>query len=189
MRLIITRHGETEENKSGIIQGHLPGVLSDLGKEQARKLAERLKDERIDLIVSSDLARAADTSREIARFHDVEVVFDERLRENHLGELQGMNNRYIDWDNLPENVESIESVGKRAFDLFREILEKYNGKTVLFVGHDIINSVLIAKLQGANMDDYRTYKQGNTCLNILDVDQSGKVELKLLNCTRHLNEN
>ena len=50
MRLIITRHGETEENKAGIMQGHLPGVLSELGKEQAEKLAERFKNDKIDLV-------------------------------------------------------------------------------------------------------------------------------------------
>ena len=45
MKLIITRHGETIENTEGIIQGHLHGTLSKLGKEQARKVAERLKKE------------------------------------------------------------------------------------------------------------------------------------------------
>ena len=66
MKLIITRHGETEENKAGIIQGHLPGHLSEAGIEQAKKVAFRLKDEKINFIYSSDLDRAADTAKEIA---------------------------------------------------------------------------------------------------------------------------
>ena len=45
MRLIITRHGETEENIKGIHQGHMPGILSKLGIEQAKKLALRLKND------------------------------------------------------------------------------------------------------------------------------------------------
>ena len=49
MRLIITRHGQTEQNKSKILQGQTPGALSNLGKEQARKVAERLKEEQIEL--------------------------------------------------------------------------------------------------------------------------------------------
>jgi len=69
MKLIITRHGETEENKNRIIQGHIDGTLSQLGLEQAKKLAERLKDEKIDLIFSSDLGRALNTAKEVAKFH------------------------------------------------------------------------------------------------------------------------
>jgi len=45
MKLIITRHGETEENTKGIIMGHLPGKLTPLGIEQAKKVAQRLKNE------------------------------------------------------------------------------------------------------------------------------------------------
>ena len=46
MRLLITRHGETIENKAGILQGHTEGTLSGLGIEQAEKLASRLKNEK-----------------------------------------------------------------------------------------------------------------------------------------------
>ena len=48
MRLILTRHGETEENVADIIQGHLPGKLSEKGIAQVKKVAKRLKDEKID---------------------------------------------------------------------------------------------------------------------------------------------
>lgn len=76
MKLIITRHGETEENKAGIIQGYLPGHLSKTGIEQAKKVVLRLKDEKIDFIYSSDLDRAANTAKEIAKFHpDVPIEF------------------------------------------------------------------------------------------------------------------
>lgn len=50
MRLIILRHGETEQNKAGIIQGQIRGQLTEPGKQQAKLLAERLKKERIDKI-------------------------------------------------------------------------------------------------------------------------------------------
>ena len=48
MKLILVRHGETEANVARIMQGCSPGVLSKLGKEQAKKLADRLKNEKID---------------------------------------------------------------------------------------------------------------------------------------------
>ena len=68
MRLILTRHGQTEENVKRILQGHMPGKLTPLGIEQAKKLASRLKDENIDAIYSSDLARTTDTTKEMDLF-------------------------------------------------------------------------------------------------------------------------
>ena len=58
IELILSRHGETEENKLHIMQGQLPGHLSELGKQQAKALAETLDKEKLDVIVCSDLARA-----------------------------------------------------------------------------------------------------------------------------------
>ena len=49
MKVILVRHGETEENKKGIMQGHIPGKLSKLGIEQAKRLAFKLKDEKLSL--------------------------------------------------------------------------------------------------------------------------------------------
>ena len=62
MKLIIVRHGETIENQAKILQGHLPGTLSNKGIEQAKTIALNLKQEKIAAIYSSDLARAADTA-------------------------------------------------------------------------------------------------------------------------------
>ena len=89
MKIILTRHGRTVENDAGILQGHLPGTLNELGKSQAAKVAERLSSERIDRAYSSDLARAADTARAIMAFHpEAELRFTEELRESSLGDWQ-----------------------------------------------------------------------------------------------------
>ena len=64
--LILSRHGETEENKLHIMQGQMPGHLSELGKQQAEQLADLLEEEEIDVIVSSDLARSYDTAMAVA---------------------------------------------------------------------------------------------------------------------------
>ena len=61
--LLLTRHGETIENQRYVLQGQLPGTLSPLGKEQAVVLAEQLKQEPLDVIVCSDLARSYDTAK------------------------------------------------------------------------------------------------------------------------------
>lgn len=70
MRLIIVHYGESIENKNGICQGQMPGKLSNDGIEQAK----RLKDEKLDVIFSTDLARALDTAKEIAKFQMQECL-------------------------------------------------------------------------------------------------------------------
>lgn len=88
--LIIWRHGETEHNAGGIWQGQLDTALSDKGREQAQSAALALAAYSPSVIVSSDLERAADTARTLASRMGLQVRFDERLREIHAGQWQGM---------------------------------------------------------------------------------------------------
>ena len=76
MRLIMVRHGETEENRDSITQGQTPGHLTKLGKSQAKKLGERLASDNFDIIYCSDLLRCKDTCAEISKHHpSVPVVY------------------------------------------------------------------------------------------------------------------
>src|SRR5579871_641611 len=90
LRLYIVRHGETEWNRDGRVQGHTDVPLSGEGIEQARRVAERLSREPISAVWSSDLARALDTARAIAAPHDLEVHSTPLLRETMLGEWEGL---------------------------------------------------------------------------------------------------
>jgi broad specificity phosphatase PhoE len=89
MKLIIVRHGETPDNINDISQGQRETVLTEKGREQAIKLAERLKDEKIDFIYSSDLKRTKQTLQEILKFHDSPVVYSNLLRERANGHYEG----------------------------------------------------------------------------------------------------
>jgi len=190
MKLIITRHGETEENKKRIIQGHLPGILSEAGKGQAEKLAERLKDEKIGLIVSSDLARAFDTAKIVAKFHsDIDLTLDKRLRERFLGELQGKTKKEV---GLPDGIhlmdfikkgdfESDEKIFARARDLIKDILEN-SEKDILLVGHEGICGYIVGILLNKNDEELKkVIGLENTSVSIFEDG-----EMKLLNCTEHL---
>ncbi|MFC1710729.1 histidine phosphatase family protein [Nanoarchaeota archaeon] len=197
MRLIITRHGETVENKNKIMQGHIPGVLSELGIEQAKKVAERLKDQNFDCIFSSDLARAADTAKEIAKFHpDTNLDLTEDLRERYLGNLQGKKAsqefKGKKWDPKREkkyNVETSEQLFDRAKKLIGKISEEHHGKKVLLVGHQGINTALITYLLGKpqdNMGELGSLK--NTSITIFEFNEDKNPILKLMNCVKHLDE-
>ncbi|MDP7140988.1 MAG: histidine phosphatase family protein [Candidatus Woesearchaeota archaeon] len=145
MKLILTRHGETIENQNKIVQGHLPGKLSKEGIQQAKKLALRLKDEKLDYIYSSDLARAADTAKEILKYHpDTSIEFVEELREGDLGSFTGKNKKDIDWNNRPGDMEPRESMRKRVKKLLDSVYTKHPNATILFVGHNGINKALIS---------------------------------------------
>ncbi len=88
--LIVWRHGETDHNAGGIWQGQLDTALSDKGREQAQTAAVALAAYGPSVIVSSDLQRAADTARTLASRVGLQVRYDERLREIHAGQWQGM---------------------------------------------------------------------------------------------------
>ncbi|HNR00235.1 MAG TPA: histidine phosphatase family protein, partial [Trueperaceae bacterium] len=87
VELWLIRHGETEWNRQGRIQGHSDNPLNDLGRAQARALGGRLAVVRFDRIYSSDLGRAIETARLV--FPDRAIETDVRLREVSAGVLEG----------------------------------------------------------------------------------------------------
>ena len=196
MKLILTRHGETEENIAGIMQGHLPGKLSEEGIEQAKKLAARLKTEKIDCIYSSDLARAADTAREIAKHHpSVPIYFVKDLRERHFGEFQGRNKSEFGWGAKdfkatllePKEGETMKQVYERAKKFLYQILKKHNNETILFVGHNGINKAMTAIIVGKTVDEIKTMENSkNTSVSIFEIDENKNHKTHLLNCVKHL---
>lgn len=96
------RHGQTDWNKEGRIQGHLDVPLNETGRAEGLRLARALRRVPIRLVLSSDLSRAVDTATitlaEAIRnaWHpDVPILRDARLREVNLGSLQGLTHTEI----------------------------------------------------------------------------------------------
>ncbi|WP_018155027.1 histidine phosphatase family protein [Demetria terragena] len=89
-RLIVWRHGETTHNAAGIWQGQLDTELSDRGRDQVRVAAHALRSQTPVLLWSSDLRRARATAEALADVTELSVRTDERLREIHVGEWQGL---------------------------------------------------------------------------------------------------
>jgi glucosyl-3-phosphoglycerate phosphatase len=88
-RLILLRHGQTDYNVDGRMQGHIDSHLTDAGHEQAAEAAPVLASLAPDRLVSSDLRRAVDTAEVVGAACGLPVKFDPRLRETHLGLWQG----------------------------------------------------------------------------------------------------
>ncbi|OGJ19951.1 hypothetical protein A3K73_03250 [Candidatus Pacearchaeota archaeon RBG_13_36_9] len=169
MKLILIRHAESEANAKGINQGQkIDTSLSDLGKKQAKQVAQRLKEEKIDIIYSSDLKRAKETAEQINKFHKLKIIYDKRLREK----------------DHPE--ESIETFVARLISFFDEI--KNIDKNILVVAHGGTNLSLLAISTGDREKGgklVRRYRQSNTSVSI--IEKEGKhFKIHLINCIKHL---
>lgn len=139
--IYFVRHGETDYNLKGITQGQLDIPLNQTGIEQARKVAQKLKNYKIDMIYCSPLVRAKKTAEIINEFHGVEIVFDNRLKEFYAGAKQGTID--LNWDKKhkaeylhePEkyNAEPYQKFYDRVVDVLKEIRDL--NKNVLIVSH------------------------------------------------------
>lgn len=150
-RLLLVRHGETVDNVNQIMQGQTQGELTQKGVLQAEELARQMRDEFIDVFVSSDLKRSIDTCRIIAQLHGLPVVQTPLLRERDWGGFTGRFIPDLKDETWPDDIESITDLRARAKAFLDFICEQYPGKTVLAVGHGIINKAIQAVHLGKEM--------------------------------------
>ena len=146
----VMRHGGSQGNERDLVSYKLQSSdhLTEAGKKQATDSGQKLKKEKIDLIISSPFTRTKETA-EIARgelgLSEDKIIFDERLREINPGDYDGKN-----WDEYHRHVynvganwfnesiaggESLADVCKRVGECLYEIEEKYKGKNILIVTH------------------------------------------------------
>ncbi len=198
MKLIIVRHGETIENATGICQGQSYGTLSEKGKEQARKVAERLKEQAFDIAYVSDLERTKDTGKEILKYHPrVPVIYTKDIRERSWGIFEGRTTaerrgysqeKGISLHDMhPEKGESYDQVLHRMLDFYNFLLKKHLHHTVLIVGHGGSLTYLLLHLFEKTMDEYKTHHPQNTAVTILEISDDRRHTVHVLNCVKHLN--
>jgi broad specificity phosphatase PhoE len=133
-RLLLVRHGETDWNADGRLQGQTDRPLSDFGRTQARQLAEELAGEELEAIYSSDLARARETAEILAEHVGLPVLLDPDLREKDWGTWEGLT--AVERDRVEFVGESTEAHEKRILRALRRISESHpHGCCVLVVTH------------------------------------------------------
>src|ERR1700677_1799917 len=89
-RILLVPHGQTPWNEEGRFQGHTDVGMNPRGFEQARRLAEGLRGEKIGAILASDLRRAVETATPVSLMHSLPLRTDARLRELRFGEWEGL---------------------------------------------------------------------------------------------------
>ena len=100
--LYLVRHGQTDWNLNGQIQGQSDIPLNDTGRTQANNVADKLSRFNLEYIISSDLNRAAETAQIIGNKLNIRVEYDARLREYDFGTLTGMTRKRLD----PRSIEA-----------------------------------------------------------------------------------
>ncbi len=179
----IVRHGETEWNVQGLMQGHTDSPLTETGLKQAQKLAKELRHIHFDSAFSSDLLRAKRTAEIIALEKEIAVQATKKLRERHFGKYEGrpleeFRALFGRWQELrykerlkekpSEDAESIEEVISRTITFIRETAIAFPEQTILLVSHGGVMRNLMHHL------GYWHYKRkekfGNTGYIVLESD-------------------
>ena len=150
--LYLTRHGETVDNARQLMQGQTQGQLNDVGVGQAKQLRERLADTHFDAYVASDLKRAIDTARILAG-PEQPIDTTPLLRERDWGSFTGRYIPDLKGEVWPDDIETLDDLLARAGRFLDYVRTRYEGKTVLAVGHGIVNKAIQAVYYGKQMRD------------------------------------
>src|SRR5579885_2454399 len=199
MRLVIVRHGATANNVQARYTGQSDIPLSALGERQAAALAERLRYERFDTIVTSDLRRARSTAEAVARYNAAPLVEDGALREIAMGAWEGLTHaevleRFPDacgaWEadplrNAPPGGEALLAFAERVEGALKMWYKRHPDGTVLWVTHGGLIGVLLCLVLGMGLDRRWQFRRDNTALHELEVGDDWVVVMKL-NDTAHL---
>jgi broad specificity phosphatase PhoE len=142
MKLLVTRHGQTDWNVQKKVMGRCDEPLNEKGLMQAEETRNELSDETINLIICSPLKRARQTA-EIMNTNDIPIIYDNRLIERDFGEFEGLETKDFDFhgywnyykNNNYKSAENIQEFFKRVYDFLDDIIEKYHDKNILIVAH------------------------------------------------------
>ncbi|WP_319402682.1 histidine phosphatase family protein [uncultured Anaeromusa sp.] len=198
-KLILVRHGETTWNIEMRYQGQTDISLTANGIEQAGKVAQRLADEKIAAVYSSDLSRAFVTAAQIAAVHGLDVLTRQDLREISFGDWEGMTYDSLDLDGVgtgnrlfshPAEIEipggeTFFEVQQRMMEALRELAQRHEGQTVVIVSHGAAIRTVLCDVLGMDLNRLWAIRQSNTAVNILEVLPQ-KVLVSLVNDVHHL---
>lgn len=191
--LYITRHGETEWNTEGRMQGWNDSPLTNLGINQAYWLYERLKEMDFHAIYSSPAGRAYKTAEILKGGRDIEIIAHDALKEMNLSEWEGLDQNQIkkkdeeQFYNYWKAPQLYKSMGGEDFvelqhrvtSGIREIVENHKDETILIVTHTMALKALMASLRNkpiSTMWDPPFIKQ--TSLTIIEIDDD-KIKIKM----------
>lgn len=199
-RVYLIRHGATEMSSENRFSGGTDVDLSELGRWQAERLAERLADDHIMAVFCSPMRRTVETATIISAPHGLTPIQNSDLREIHHGRWETMSRadveeqfpeEYAAWSAdpftfAPQGGESGLSVMARALPVLRQVVVEHSGENIAIVSHKATIRLMISSLLGFDARGYRDrLDQSPASLNILDFRDPVHARLMLFNDVSH----
>src|SRR5215203_650170 len=169
--ILLARHGETDWNAVGRWQGHTDRALTERGRRQAVELAERLANDAIDAVYSSDLLRAVETAEPVAKRLGLPLQTLPELREVDVGTWAGLTRdevaerfpdgfrRWSEWQTGWEDGETYDEMGERVVGAILRLAGEHPGERILVVSHGGAIRALHAAAAGIDIATFRQLRQ------------------------------
>jgi len=198
IRWVLVRHGETEWNFAGKIQGHTDVPLSETGWAQAAAVAEALSGMTMDAVFSSDLKRASETAHQITDGRGIEIRFTDKLRELNYGAWEGLSEddvmrkfpeEYSTWRQgrpsfAAPGGETWFQLMERVRSFVQETAARVTNGNILLVGHGGSIRALGVSLLGFPVEACGIMSVSKAGISIIDWDGTS-VSLVVWNDTSH----
>lgn len=183
--IYLVRHGQTNWNIEKKTQGHTDIPLNEVGLNQARELSNKIKELKINKIITSDLSRAKETARIINNVFNTDIIEDKRLREINYGNLEGISRNLVTsdmWDTFnlfPEklNAEPKINIFNRVKNFFDENISN-SDENILIVTHGGLLRMIMYYINNNKFDNNLYLKEFNNIkinnMDIFELDMKNK---------------
>lgn len=190
MKIFTVRHGQTDWNLQGRLQGHTDMPLNETGLDQARRIGLRLAGEDIDAIYTSDLSRAVQTAQAINQHHNAEIFTTASLREASFGKYEGRIIKdvfhEINWDHVDPDEEDRVAVFERVHKFLDDIIISKSHKNIVIVGHFGSVMAAICYFLKVPITEREKFKVGNTAIHCFEQNLDGTFRMTIENERKHL---
>ncbi len=209
LRIYLARHGQTDWNLEGRLQGGIDTSLNDTGRQQAAELAERLKGMRLDAVYSSALRRTRETAEFVRGAVPLSPLAG--LNERRLGKFEGQklarstvggsggaptndpltqeyDRRSADPDDALDGGESLNEFAARISRTVTEVRGRHASGTILIVGHGITNRMILKSLLDLPLEQAYAIQQANDEVYLIELDQAAAPRLWKLITLKTLGE-
>ena len=201
--VLLIRHGQSEGNAERRFGGHTATPLSARGRKQAHATAQALKDDQLTAIYSSDLARAVETARPLARLTGLPIDTTEAFRERSVGVMEGLTfedaaqrhpEEYAallrrDFEHVLNGGESYRQLLDRARNKLDEVIEQHKGGRIAVFSHTGTICIMALHLMGAlDAPELKPVwiSSANCGITRFELRADGFVRVLAVNDTRHL---
>lgn len=184
VEILLIRHGETEWNQQGKVQGFSDIELNPKGLKQAQLVADYLKDKKIDRVYSSPLKRAFKTAKLIAEKHDLQVEVKEGLMELNQGDLEGVSLLHLQ-DKYSEllkqwyldaslvtmpNGEGLKELQSRVWGVIEEVSKGNKYDRIVLVSHNFTIMSIICKVLDLELKNFKKLRHDVAAISKIEID-------------------